>query len=207
VFVITADQVDSRHRTDLAATTVERLGSVLRGRLALPVDRTAGDEIQLLLDSAEAAITAILLLTRDAEWSVGCGIGEVNTPLPANTREATGPAFVAAREAVEAAKKRDTRFALRLEPTTGTTAGDLEAIIDLVLHLRARRSPQGWELYDLMVAGGTQAEAANELKITPQAASKRARAAVIRPELTAIPPLVRLLALADGGPPEKKETR
>ncbi|MBK4347642.1 DNA-binding protein [Lacisediminihabitans changchengi] len=187
MFVITADQVDSRHRDDIAAATVSEVNDRWGSRLVLSVDRTAGDEIQLMPVDGSTMLEIALHLTRDGAWSVGCAIGDVVFPLPHNTREATGQAFVDARDAVEAAKKRDTRFALRGPGT------DLEPLIDLVLLLRARRSAEGWELYDRLVGGMTQSEAATALGITPQAASKRARAASIRPELAATTALAALL--------------
>ncbi|CAN5306438.1 hypothetical protein BH09ACT2_BH09ACT2_20830 [soil metagenome] len=195
MFAITADQVDSRHRPDIAAATMRALEALLGDGLVLPVDRTAGDEIQLLLETSDTALTAILALTRDGEWSVGCGVGEVTIPLPENAREAGGAAFVAAREAVNDAKKRDTRFALRSPATT--EAADAEAFVDLLLNLRARRSVEGWEIFDLLLAGNSQAEAAKQLGITPQAASKRARSAALRVEFAARSPLERRLAAVD----------
>jgi len=191
MFVITADQVDSRHRADLAPATVADLDARWHDRLVLPVDRTAGDEIQLMPIDGTAMIEIVLHLSRDEAWSVGGGIGAVTAPLPANTREATGPAFVDARDAVDAAKKRETRFALR---GAGT---ELESLVDLVLLLRARRSTAGWQLYDLMVEGMTQTDAATRLGITPQAASKRARAANIKAEFAATATLADLLDSAN----------
>jgi hypothetical protein len=195
MFVVTADQVDSRHRQDIAADTMRALEEALGERLVLPVDRTAGDEIQLLVATPEAALTAILALTRHGEWSVGCGVGGVNLPLPANAREAGGNSFVSAREAVNDAKKRDTRFALR--STEVTAAADAEAFVDLLLQLHARRSAEGWEMFDLLAAGHSQAEAAKLLGITPQAASKRARTAALRVDFAARSPLERRLAAVD----------
>lgn len=195
MFVVTADQVDSRHRRDIAADTMRALEETLGDRLVLPVDRTAGDEIQLLVATSDAALTAILALSRHGEWSVGCGIGGVNLPLPANAREAGGDAFVSAREAVNDAKKRDTRFALR--STAVTAAADAEAFVDLLLQLHARRSAEGWEMCDLLAAGHSQAEAAKLLGITPQAASKRARTAALRVDFAARSPLERRLAAVD----------
>lgn len=197
MFVITADQVDSRNRPDIAEQTIRELTEELRDGLLLPVDRTAGDEIQMLVKDAHHALAAILSLSRDRQWSVGCGVGGVSAPLPTNAREAGGPAFVAARAAVNDAKKRDTRFALRGRRDAAVGAGDAEALVDLLLHLRGRRSPEGWEIYDLMSAGSTQADAAKRLGITPQAASKRARAAAIRAELAAVAPLERVLSSTD----------
>jgi hypothetical protein len=205
MFVITADQVDSRNRPDIAQSTIRELTVTLRDGLQLPVDRTAGDEIQMLVRDAHHALVAILSLSRDGQWSVGCGVGGVSTPLPANAREAGGEAFIAARAAVNDAKKRDTRFALRGSPDGTVGSDDAEALIDLLLHLRGRRSPEGWEIYDLMSAGGTQADAAKRLGITPQAASKRARAAAIRAELAAVPPLERVLAATDDAGVDREE--
>jgi hypothetical protein len=193
MFVITADQVDSRNQPDRAGEMMTELTGELGEALELPVDRTAGDEIQMLIRTADATVTAILMLTRTGQWSVGCGLGAVGTPLPENAREAVGPAFIAARAAVDSAKKRDTRFAVR----GSDTARDAQSLTDLLLQLRGKRSPQGWELYDLLEAGETQATAAERLGISPQAASKRARAAGIRFEANAVPALSRLFARID----------
>jgi hypothetical protein len=197
MFAITADQVDSRHRPDIAADTMARLTTLLGAGLALPVDRTAGDEIQLLVEDPGDALAAILSLTRGGEWSVGCGVGGVNVPLPANAREAGGDAFVAARDAVNDAKKRDTRFALRSTAAATATASDAEALVDLLLFVRSRRTAEGWQMFDSLGSGSTQADAAKRLGITPQAASKRARTAALRVEFAATSPLERMLAAVD----------
>ncbi|MFZ2964817.1 MAG: DNA-binding protein [Rhodoglobus sp.] len=194
MFIITADQVDSRHLDDLAGPTIDVLNQRYGNRLALPVDRNAGDEIQALVSDAGTALAIIADLTRTGEWSVGCGIGRVRTPLPGNTREASGPGFVAARGAVERAKKTQLRFALVGESQDAAAA---EALIELLLLVRSRRTPEGWELFDLVASGSTQAAAAKALGISPQAASQRARAAGIRTELAAIPALADALSRVD----------
>ena len=203
MFVITADQVGSRDRPDLVAGTMAHLDEHFRDALALPVDRNAGDEVQALTADAGAALQIVLHLTRDGDWSVGLGCGDVRAPLPDATREATGDAFVAARAAVTRAKRRPTRFAVEAvaEPQP---ADDAEALLDLLLTLREGRSAAGWELYDLVAAGLTQTEAGARLGITPQSASDRARAAALRVELAAIEPLTRLLARLDDA--QKTET-
>lgn len=196
MFVITADQVDSRSGSDLVAAALENLntGSV---RTVLDADRTAGDELQVLIKHPHDTLSVVLLLTRFGEWSVGCGVGTVNTPLPGNIREATGSAFIAARRAVDRAKKRPTKFALECEPTTPSSS-DAESLIDMLLALRARRSPEGWELHDLMAGNDlTQAEAAGKLGISPQAVSLRARSAELRTEHAALPALTRILDQLD----------
>ena len=76
-------------------------------------------------------------------------------------------------------------------------ADDAEAILNLLLTLREGRSAAGWELYDLVMSGLTQAEAGARLGITPQSASDRARAGALRVELAAIEPLTRLLTSLD----------
>lgn len=200
MFVITADQVDSRSSSDLVAAAIHTLnsGSV---RTVLDADRTAGDELQVLLSHATDALSIILQLTRTGEWSVGCGVGDVTTPLPGNIREATGKAFIAARRAVDRAKKRQTKFALEVElaPQRGS---DTESLIDLLVALRARRSLEGWELHDLMHGTEmTQATAAEKLGISPQAVSLRARAGDLRTEWAALPALTRILDQLDSVEP------
>lgn len=203
MFVLTADQIDSRHTTDRVAATLTALNTDHGDQLLLPADRTAGDELQLLVDDAALLLTLVLELTRAGEWSVGVGVGPVRLPLPADTREATGEAFYAARDAVTRAKKQPTRFALTLagaenEDSPAIRGADVEALITLLLHLRDRRTDGGWELYDLLSTGLTQSESASRLGITAGAASLRARAAGIRVERAASEALVRLLDTING---------
>ncbi len=197
VFVLTADQIGSSVGEDLASTAVEELNARYGAQLSLPVDRNAGDEIQVLSDNPSVALAIILQLTRTEQWSVGCGIGPVRTPLPRNTREAAGPAFTAARDAVTRAKSAPRRFALAIAGGQLLSEHEVAPLIDLMLLLRSRRTPEGWQLFDLLSEGLTQTEAAARLEITPQAVSKRAQAAAIRAEFDATPALARLLADAD----------
>lgn len=192
MIVITADQINSRSTPDAVGAVLAELNAGGARGLVLPADRTAGDEIQMVAGSGADALAIILRLTRSRQWSVGCGIGPVREPLAASVRESSGDAFVAARTAVDLAKKRTTRFALRAADP-GPAAGDAEALIDLLLAIRDRRSAEGWELHDLLEAGLTQAEAAARLGITPQAASKRKKAAELRGEQAALAPLARLI--------------
>ncbi|AAT88572.1 DNA-binding protein [Leifsonia xyli subsp. xyli] len=196
MFVITADQIDSRRRADLAAPLVEELDSRFGDRLALPADRNAGDEIQALSAEPAAVLEIVLDLTRCGDWSVGLGIGAVRTPLPRATREATGEAFVAARTAVARAKRAATRFAADATAAP-EPAADAEALLTLLLTIREARSAAGWDLYDLVASGLTQAQAGARLGITPQSASDRARTAGVRVELAAHPALTRLLERVD----------
>ncbi|HEY9424862.1 MAG TPA: DNA-binding protein, partial [Microterricola sp.] len=166
----------------------------------LPPDRNAGDEIQLLGTDAATMLDIVLELTRGNAWSVGLGVGPIGRPLPAATREASGPAFYAARDAVSRAKKRSTRFAVHRqssEDTGSEIATSEEALIDLALALRQRRTGPGWELYDLVADGLSYKEAAERLGISAPAASSRAKAAQLSIEFDAVPALVGLLAGID----------
>ena len=115
MFAITADQVGSRAAADLADAQLVRIEQLAAGRLVLPADRTAGDEIQAATEDARAALELVLDLTRDGNWSVGLGVGDVRHPLPDATRAATGSAFILARDAVARAKKSATRFAIAVD--------------------------------------------------------------------------------------------
>jgi hypothetical protein len=194
MFVITADQVDSRHRPDLASAEQARIIAEHGDRLVLPPGRNAGDEIQMLTDDASTALRLALELTRDDDWSVGLGCGAVRTPLPGDIREASGDAFFAARDAVDRAKKSRPRFAV--EASTAD-ASDAEALIVLAMLLRERRTDQGWEVYDRMAAGASQAEIAQRLGVTAPAVSSRAKHANVRAELEALPALARVLEQLD----------
>lgn len=197
MFVITADQVSSRTGADLADSALALIERGRRARLALPPDRTAGDEVQALTADPGAALAIALELTRTGSWSVGMGVGAVRMPLAGYTRAASGPAFFAARDAVARAKKRPTRFALHVAGDPGSAPSPAEALIDLVLALRARRSAAGWEVYDLLASGGSQRAAAAELGISAAAVGARVRAAGVREELAAVPVLATLVAGLD----------
>ncbi|MFE5673442.1 DNA-binding protein [Agromyces sp. NPDC056523] len=206
MFVITADQVGSRTDIDRSAAMQADLQERFGERLRLPVDQTAGDELQALTEHADAALDLVLALGRDGHWSTGLGVGEVRTPLPDAVRKAAGGAFIAAREAVDAAKRAEGRFALRaaIDPATATDASapaleaaELEPLVRLLLLVRDRRSPQGWEAIDLVREVGSQKRAAETLGISDAAVSQRLKAAVWSIDDDARPGLVRLLADLD----------
>ena len=196
MFVLTVDQVDSQGGSDLVEPALAEIARIAGGELLRPAERTAGDELQAATASAATALDLVLALSRPGTWSIGLGIGGVRHPLPDSTRAMAGSAFVNARAAIEAAKRRPTRFAAVVEGD-GLGGDDLTALVDLLLQLRGRRSVPGWELYELLAAGATQAEAAARLGITPQAASLRATAAQLKTDFAAQHALERVLELAD----------
>lgn len=198
MFAITADQIDSRHTPDVGDQALTLITDIGGEHLILAPDRTSGDEVQAITADSRTALEIALALVRTGTWRVGIGIGDISTPLPATTRTATGGAFVAARAAIDDAKKRPLRAAIQTSSEQASPdAATLQAMLDLLLTLRDRRSPEGWELHDLVDTGKTQGEAASRLGITPQAASKRAIAAGTRVDAAAREGLAALLAAAD----------
>jgi predicted XRE-type DNA-binding protein len=194
VFVIIADQIGSSGDADRVAGALVELVDRFGDHYPLLPERTAGDELQALTSDAAVALETALHLLRSPHWRVGLGIGAVRMPLPTSVREASGPAFASARAGIEQASRRPGRFAAVGAGGAGARAEHLGALIDLLLTHRARWSPAGWQLHDLIETGLTQAEAAERLGVTPQATSKRARAAGLRVDGEARRALVALLA-------------
>lgn len=196
MIVLTVDQIDSRHREDRVDPVLRALESRHGGALVAAPERTAGDEFQLATRDAGAALEIALGLVRAGEWSVGVGLGELDTPLGPSVRALSGSAFVNARDAVTAAKKRPARLALVADDEETTR---LDPLVRLLLALRERRTAEGWELADLLDAEPelTLTDAARRLDISTQAASQRAQTAGIRLDREARDALTSMLAAAD----------
>jgi hypothetical protein len=192
-FVLTVDQIQSRAQQDLVEVTLAGLGEV---DTLLPFTRTVGDEFQGLLANPASVVDVTLGLMRTVGWHVGIGIGAVQQPLPSDARQARGPAFLAARSAVEAAKKQSTHVSVRSVPDR-LEARDAEITFRLLIALQLRRSAHGWEAAGLMDQGLTQAAAASTLGITRQALSQRLQAAHWSLDRESRLVLARLLARAD----------
>ncbi|CAL8977516.1 hypothetical protein CELL_02587 [Cellulomonas sp. T2.31MG-18] len=209
MFVVTVDQQGSRRSTDQVPALLSGLPH-LDGVL-LPFERTVGDEVQAVLDDPSSTVEVALHLLRLGGWSVGIGAGPVLEPLPASTREASGAAFIAAREAVEAAKSRGRPVPVAVRGARPATARDAEAVLTLLASVLARRSAAGWAAVDAARAalgrtgadGPVQQLAAERLGVSQQAVSQRLRAAHWAEEQAVRPVLARLLAAA--GLPEPAE--
>ena len=193
-FVLTIDQRGSRRGPDRVADVLPRLNDTVP--TVLPFERTAGDEFQGVLAEADDVVDAVLDLVRLGGWSIGVGAGPVQSPLPASTRAGAGPAFLSARRAVDAAKQRPARLAVR--GAVPTDAGDAQAVLTALAVLVGRRSEQAWEAIALVGRGRTQAEAAAELGITRQAVGQRLAAGLWELELDLRPTAARLLTRAAG---------
>jgi hypothetical protein len=192
-YVLTVDQRASRRGPDRVAGALRDLGDV---NTVLPFERTAGDEFQGVLAEADDVVDVVVRLARRGGWSIGIGAGPVQTPLPQSTRAATGPAFLAARRAVDAAKSRPARLAVR--GASLADAGDAQAVLSALAVIVQRRSPQAWEAIGLVATGRTQAEAAAQLGVSRQAVGQRLAAGLWELERELRPTAARLLARAAG---------
>ena len=114
MFVLTVDQRGSRRDVDRVGDIIDDMAD---RRLLRPFERTAGDEIQAVTDDPALLVLVALELIRREHWSVGIGIGPVEQPLPRQTRAGRGPAFEAARIAVERAKRAPARIAVESKST------------------------------------------------------------------------------------------
>jgi hypothetical protein len=177
VVVLTVDQDGSRGGSDqvpAALDTLAALPAVLR------FERTVGDEFQGVLGEPAAAVRALEGLLRAGEWNIGIGIGSVETPLPDHARAGRGPAYLAARDAVTAAKASPWRVrAVAAEGRRTDQVRALESAVWLWAALLGRRTARGWEVADLVDQGLSYDETATRLGITPSAVSQRAAAAGI----------------------------
>ena len=194
MFVLTIDQKGSRTSRDRVP---DLLGLLADLPLDRPFERSVGDEIQGITGNAEVAVDAALRALRAGHWSVGIGVGAVDTPLPASTREASGPAFVAAREAVDRAKKTGDRPPVAVAGAPG--AAEAEAVLVLIGRLIRDRSPEQWRILEHVEPGiwGAQSAAARKLGISPQSVGKTTARAGWQEEWAARPAAAVLLARAD----------
>ena len=196
--VLTIDRRGSRtHADDVDATRAvleDRWSRALRS----PIARFAGDELQLVSTDARACVRIVLDLARSRDWSVRIGVGDAT--IAADPAASTGPAFFAARRAVERAKHAPTRVAVEVDDDDlARGADDLEAVLWLLVALRDRRTKEGWEVADLLERLPTQRAVAEALDISASAVSARAVAAGIRVESAGVATVEGMLARLGGG--------
>ncbi|GAB3619643.1 hypothetical protein GCM10027417_09030 [Glutamicibacter endophyticus] len=173
MIVLTIDQRHSRSSEDKVAELIDRANSTVSH--IRPFQRTAGDEVQAVLDNSLEAVRLAVMLAASGDWSVGLGYGSVEEPLPSETRAGRGLAFEYARDAVERAKHSSGHLAVAGE--TGESER-LEAELQLLSNIVAKRRSTAWEAGTLLDQGYTQAEAAEKLGISQQAVSSRVAAAL-----------------------------
>lgn len=178
--VVTADQRNSRRSADQVPAALAALDAAVGARFTLAFERTAGDELQGLTNDPAAVVDALLTLTRLPQWHIGIGLGEVELPMPASTRAARGTAYLAARTAVEQARSAPSHVRLvAAETVSARPYGDnvVQRAATALVMLRAlvsRRTPEGWEIMDVLDEAGSGNAAAQRLGISPSAVSQRA---------------------------------
>ncbi|KAA1420401.1 hypothetical protein FE697_015655 [Mumia zhuanghuii] len=197
MYVMTLDQRRSRSEPDAVPELLTAFAALVEPVRAF--ERTAGDEVQGLLDDPEQVTELTAYALRDGRWWIGIGAGVVDGPLPETTRAGRGAAYVHAREAVERAKAEPQPVCVRADERQ--SADDAEAALWLLSSLLARRTDAGWEAVDAMASGGTQRAAAADLKITAQAISGRLAVAGWTEERRGRTLAAHLLAACD---PEQK---
>jgi hypothetical protein len=193
-YVLTVDQRASRRSPDRVADALRQLDGAVP--MLLGFERTAGDEFQGVLADPADVVELVLRLVRMGGWSIGVGAGVVQTPLPESTRAGAGQAFLAARRAVDAAKQRPFRLAVR--GAVPPEAADAQAVLSALAGLVDRRSEQAWAAIALVEEGRTQSDAAAALGISRQAVGQRLAAAMWELERELRPTAARLLARAAG---------
>jgi hypothetical protein len=193
-FVLTVDQRASRTHPDRVPEVLRQLNAVVP--TVLGFERTAGDEFQGVLAEPDDVVEVVLRLVRSSDWSIGIGAGPIQTPLPPSTRAGAGPAFLSARRAVDAAKARPARLAVR--GAVPADAGDAQAVLTALAVVVERRSEQAWAAIALVGAGRTQADAATELGISRQAVGQRLAAGLWDLERELRPTAARCLTRAAG---------
>lgn len=204
--VVTADQRNSRRSSDQVPAALDALTAAVGDRLALPFERTAGDEVQALTDDPAAVVEAVLTLTRLSDWHIGIGLGAVDLPLPGSTREARGPAYLAARTAVDEARNAPANLRLVSSGTVGaetygeSVAQRAEAALVMLRALVSRRTPEGWEIMDVLDEAGSGKGAAQQLGISPSAVSQRVARSARAESLLGADLATSLLAQAMGVP-------
>lgn len=196
---MTVDQIDSRTHADAVPHLLELLRPV---SVDLPFERTAGDEVQGVLSDPHAVVEAWEAISREGQWTVGIGIGR-DGELAGSSRASRGGPFLAARDAVEAAKGDASRVSVAVTPVAADTEAqmvseDSQSVLRLVALIADMRSEAGWRVIDAARArpDATQAELAGDLDISRQAVSKALRSNHLRAVDDGLRTAARLLARA-----------
>ena len=180
--VIVCDQKDSSTQPDLVEAISDELNRRYGGQLALPLVRTAGDEMQALIGEADGLAPLAADLLEGHSWWVGIGLGAVNRR-GATSRESAGPAFQAARIAIEAAKHdRRSPGPLAVRGRPERLAAWLQATLGALDYIRNGRTARQREVVHTVARSPSAKAAAERLGVSPQTVSRTLAAAGYEPE-------------------------
>lgn len=188
MYVLTIDQRGSTSDVDRVPDLISDVAKLTPATF----ERSVGDELQGVLDSADQVVDVALHALRRPYWYVGIGLGEVHLAPGGSPREGSGSAFVAARKAVELAKGAASQVPLsvvagtmgRGDIRTPSQEGDMasanaQAVLRLIGRLVQQRTPAQWRVVDRLRAleggagrHGGQKRVAGELGITEQSVSR-----------------------------------
>lgn len=201
VAAVTCDIIDSRLYTGVARQrlhdVLERAFKSITGRHSdldftkIDFRISVGDEFQFVLRKPERALDVVMALRSGlaieglepmARFRTGIGVGE-STFRPAKHSgqrpyEWDGPAFIYAREGLEAIKRQrspDRWTALRT--SNAATNVQYDVILGLVDQLQHAWTVAQWEAIAWTLKGLKRREAASRLKVAHQNVSKRLNAA------------------------------
>lgn len=147
------------------------------------------EELQALPDGAVPTTTLVLALLAAGDWAIGIGI------CPKSDEDG---ALIAASGVVGKGGRAGTvKVRIRTDDPDGLRAAeDISSAFTLLHHVISKRSPEGREATNLMRAGWTQVEAAQELGVSKQAINQRLAAAGWQAELAGWSLAVHLLEAA-----------
>jgi hypothetical protein len=180
-FALTLDQRQSRSSEDAVEASLKRYNADKHFKLARKFERTAGDEMQALVQDPTTVVDLVLDAIRSQIWWIGIGCGGVDEPLPRSVRASSGEALENARIAVERAKSKSERHHFFIVGTSPLVE-DLTAIFMLLAVIIERQSPRAKSAAELDAKGLSQREASQRLGISQQSFSERLRRAYTREE-------------------------
>lgn len=169
MFAMTIDQRRSRENPDAVPELLEMLNA---HRLVRRFERTAGDEVQGLIDEPDVVLDVLAAVTSRGSWWVGIGAGDVESPIPRSVRESRGSALIFARAAVERAPKSSSGVAV-----SGDDVVHAETAVQALAGIVAERSPEGHQAVAAVKRSASQKAAAQLLGISAQAISSRLQVA------------------------------
>jgi Sigma-70, region 4 len=175
VVVLTVDQQHSTGRRDEVPALLALLDDAVAVAPLRSFQRTAGDEVQAVVDRPDTTVELVGAILRAGGWSVGVGIGATEEPLPEEARAGRGAAYLHARDAV--ARAKSTPHRIGVVGADRYRAEHLETALWLWAGILERRTERGWEVYDALAEGLTYDETGRRLGISQSAVSQRAQAA------------------------------